>query len=132
MNVRSGWPDPLRAGAYTASNNALSGRGSGHKRLVPSHLNSIRTMNFWILSLYIPIDRWIHCPTEELPACTKLCVVSHALLFDVLSFGVQNGFGAENGSFIDNWISINCFTFGQSVGWKVRKYLLILFVNVAS
>ena len=47
----------------------------------------------------------------------QLRVVSHFLLFGVLSFGV------ENGSFISGLISINLFAFGLSVGWKpVRKY----------
>ena len=47
----------------------------------------------------------------------QLRAVSHSLLFGVLSFGM------ENGSFIGNWISINLFAFGLSVGWKlVRKY----------
>ena len=55
-------------------------------------------------------------------AHVQLHAVSHSPLFGVLSFGVLS-FGVENGSFIGNWISINLFAFGLSVGWKpVRKY----------
>ena len=70
-------------------------------------------MNLRILSLNIPIDPWIDCPTEKL----QLHAVSHSLLFGVLLFHV------ENGSFIGNWISINLYAFGLSVAWKVvRRY----------
>ena len=48
--------------------------------------------------------------------------VSDALLLDVLLFDVKNVFGIENGSFIGNWISINLFAFGPSVGWKNASY----------
>ena len=52
----------------------------------------------------------------------QLCTVSHSLLFGVPAFGV------ENGSYIADWISINLFTFGLSVGWKpVRKYSSYLY-----
>ena len=81
-------------------------------------------MNLRKLSLYIPIDPWIDCPTEKLlKPDMQLFAASDALLFGVLLFGVENWFGIENGSFIGNWISINLFTFGPSVGWKlVRNY----------
>ena len=54
----------------------------------------------------------------------QLHVVFDALLFGVLSFGVENGFGIEIGSFIDDLISTNLFTFGPSVGWKPVKNML--------
>ena len=40
-------------------------------------INSIYMMNLRILSLYVLIDPWIHCPTEKLLVCS----ISHALLF---------------------------------------------------
>ena len=55
-------------------------------------------------------------------ACVQLRAVSHALLFGVLLFGVESGFGVEHVSFIDDWISIIFFTFGQSVSLKIRRY----------
>ena len=89
-----------------------------------------------IVSVHVPVDPWIDYPTEQLLVVMQLCaVVSHALLFVVPSFGVENGIGSENGSFISDLISINHFVFGQSVGWKVHKkifYLLILFVHIVS
>ena len=33
------------------------------------NINSIYTMNLWILSLYVLINSWIHFPTEKLLAC---------------------------------------------------------------
>ena len=83
--------------------------------LMKLNINCIYMIKLRTLSLYVPIDPWIDSPTEKLLTCS--CVVSHSLLFGVLSFCV------ENGSFIGDWISINLFTFGLSVGWKlVRKY----------
>ena len=41
------------------------------------NINSMYMMNLWILSLYVLIDPWIHCPTEKLFACS----ISNALLF---------------------------------------------------
>ena len=35
-------PDPRRAGAYTASDNAVRGRGSGHARLIYSSVSRVR------------------------------------------------------------------------------------------
>ena len=53
----------------------------------------------------------------------QLYAASDALMFGVISFHVEDWFGTENGAFIGDWISINLFTFGPSVGWKpVRKY----------
>ena len=34
--------------------------------LMKFNLNSIYRMKWWILSLYVPIDPWIDCPTEKL------------------------------------------------------------------
>ena len=45
-------------------------------------------------------------------ACVQLHAVSDALLFGVLSFGVENCLGVKNVSFIGNLISINLFRFG--------------------
>ena len=48
----------------------------------------------------------------------------HAV-FHTLLFGLENGFGIENESFISDYISINLFAFVQLVGWKVENILLI-------
>ena len=37
-------PDPRSAGAYTASDNALHGRGSVHGRLVQKHIMTVNTI----------------------------------------------------------------------------------------
>ena len=52
------------------------------------NINSIYTVNFWILSLYVLIDPWIHCPTEKLLTCSISCPTVWP--------GVENRFGAEN------------------------------------
>ena len=50
----------------------------------------------------------------------QLHAVSHSLLFGVLSFG------AENGSFIGDSISINLFAISLSVGWKLVRNMLTI------
>ena len=73
--------------------------------------NSIYTMNLWILSLYVLIDPWIHCPSYWKAA--RVQCISCPTVWT----GVENWFGEENRFFIGDWISINLFKFVQSVGW---------------
>ena len=51
-------------------------------------------MNLQILSLYVLINPLIHCPTAKLLTCSISCPTVWP--------GVQNGFGVENGCFIDD------------------------------
>ena len=74
-------------------------------------------MNLRILSLYVPIDPWIDCPTEKLITCS---CVQYLISYCLVCYRLVH---VENRSFIGDWISINFFIFGLSVGWKpVRKY----------
>ena len=68
-------------------------------------------------------NRSLNCLSCQKATCMQLLAVSHTLLF-----GVENG----RESILYWWfICINLFAFIQPVGWKVRKYiLLILFVDV--
>ena len=37
-----------------------------NKPLMKLNINCIHTMNLWMLSLYVPINPWVNCPTEKL------------------------------------------------------------------
>ena len=75
------------------------------------NIDYIYIMNLRILSLYVPIDPWIDCPTEKLLRCS--CV----------QYFIPYCLVCQSGSFIGEWISINLFVFGLLVSWKpVRKY----------
>ena len=77
--------------------------------LMKLNINCIYTMNLQILPLYVPIDPQIDCPTKNCSHAVA-CSISPSVLFGVLLFGLENEF------FISDWISINLFVFGLSVG----------------
>ena len=80
--------------------------------------------HFWInLLILIVYTQWIYkyclCMFQLilelivlLKNCSRVvaCSISHSVLFGVLLFGLENEF------FISDWISINLFMFGLSVG----------------
>ena len=74
--------------------------------------NSLYTMNLQILSLYVLIDPWIHCPI--LKSCSRAAYLMPYCLA-----------GCGEWIWCREWILywwLNLFEFVQSVGWKVRKY----------
>ena len=62
--------------------------------------NSIYMMNLQIISLYVLIDPWIHCPSYWKAAPVQYISCTTVWL------GVENGFGIKNGFFIGKWIFI--------------------------
>ena len=96
----------------------ISGKSSGMctckcSTLMKLDINCIYMMNLWNC---LCIFQWILESIVQLKNCSRAVAVhaiSHFLLF-----------GVENGSFIGNWISINLFMFGLSVGCKPVRNML--------
>ena len=58
--------------------------------LMKLNINCTYTMKLWILSVYVPIDHWINCPTEKLLACS--CVqypIPYCLVWYCLVWGMN-------------------------------------------
>ena len=60
-----------------------------NKLLMKLNINCIHPMNLRILSLYVPIDPWIDCPTEKLLTCSCVqylipcCLVCYHLAWEM-------------------------------------------------
>ena len=53
-----------------------------NKFLMKLNIKCIYMMTLWRLSLYVPIDSWINCPTEKLLPCSCLqYLIPHCLMY---------------------------------------------------
>ena len=96
-------PDPRRSGAYTASDNALRGRGSGHTRLCQTQPVAINVWSKLLLS-YLTGQLQIIYYTQEHMYVTMIVAI-------VINESVQSGFSGQTTFFIKSYcecISLVC------------------------